>query len=210
LGGPVKVKTWVSTLFLGGTCVPNVILDEDFASDSDLFMACTILQKQIECINGKKENILVPSLAMKQIREQEQAGNFLRSRTNLHVYIHAIVEAHAQEHGAAVPVSTSSLESNDVKMDIPSSSDINGTNAKIPASAGEDMKNLKSVSLENTAPNSDNGMSLSNPCVVCSKQEKRLACIPCGHLVTCTSCGQSVRSCPICHRGIDAFIRVYL
>jgi hypothetical protein len=50
-------------------------LDEDFVSDSDLFMACTILQKQIECIDGRKENITVPSVAMKKNREKEQAGN---------------------------------------------------------------------------------------------------------------------------------------
>jgi hypothetical protein len=34
-----------------------------------------ILQKQIEHIDGKKENILVPSVAMNKLREREQAGN---------------------------------------------------------------------------------------------------------------------------------------
>jgi hypothetical protein len=51
-------------------------LDQDFVSDSDLFMACTILQKQIECIDGRKDRITVPSIAMKKIREKEEAGNF--------------------------------------------------------------------------------------------------------------------------------------
>ena len=41
----------------------------------DLLVACMILQKQIEHIDGKKENILVPSVAMNKIREREQAGN---------------------------------------------------------------------------------------------------------------------------------------
>lgn len=36
-------------------------------------MACLILQKQIEYIDGKKENIVIPSVRMKQIRAQEEA-----------------------------------------------------------------------------------------------------------------------------------------
>jgi hypothetical protein len=37
-------------------------------------MACIILQKQIECIDGKKENIIIPNVVIKNIREREQAG----------------------------------------------------------------------------------------------------------------------------------------
>jgi hypothetical protein len=51
------------------------MLDNDFADDCDLLMAAMILQKQIECINGKKENIIVPSVAINKIREKERAGN---------------------------------------------------------------------------------------------------------------------------------------
>ncbi|CAM4941620.1 unnamed protein product [Rotaria socialis] len=40
---------------------------DDFVSESDLYMACLILQRQIEHINGKKENIIIPSIAMKKI-----------------------------------------------------------------------------------------------------------------------------------------------
>jgi hypothetical protein len=50
----------------------------------------------------------------------------------------------------------------------------------------------------------------SNLCVLCLEEEKRLACIPCGHLATCVPCGHSLRSCPICRTGIDAFVRIYL
>jgi hypothetical protein len=39
-----------------------------------LFLACIVLQKQIERIDGKKENIIIPNVAIKQIREREQAG----------------------------------------------------------------------------------------------------------------------------------------
>lgn len=52
--------------------------------------------------------------------------------------------------------------------------------------------------------------SSSNLCVLCLEEEKRLACIPCGHLATCVPCGHSLRSCPICRTGIDAFVRIYM
>lgn len=53
-------------------------------------------------------------------------------------------------------------------------------------------------------------VALNNPCVLCWKEEKRLACIPCGHLVACSNCHKNLRTCPICRRGIEAFVRVYL
>ncbi|CAF4769857.1 unnamed protein product, partial [Rotaria sp. Silwood2] len=42
--------------------------ENDFATDCDLFIACIILQKQIDHINGREENIIVPSIKMKMIR----------------------------------------------------------------------------------------------------------------------------------------------
>ena len=50
----------------------------------------------------------------------------------------------------------------------------------------------------------------SNPCVLCLTEEKRLACIPCGHFATCVACGHSLRSCPLCRREIEAFVRIYI
>ncbi len=52
----------------------SITIDDDFIDFCDLFLACIILQKQIERIDGKKENIIVPSVALKKIRESEQAG----------------------------------------------------------------------------------------------------------------------------------------
>jgi hypothetical protein len=49
-------------------------LDDDFFSDSDLLIACMILQKQNEYIDGKETNIIIPNVAMNKIREREQAG----------------------------------------------------------------------------------------------------------------------------------------
>ena len=51
-----------------------VYLVDDFVSDTDLYIACLILQKQIEHINGNKDNIVIPSKKMQLIREREQAG----------------------------------------------------------------------------------------------------------------------------------------
>ncbi|CAF1059699.1 unnamed protein product [Adineta ricciae] len=45
---------------------------DDFASEIDVYVACLILQRQIDCINGNKENIVVPNVRMKSIREKEQ------------------------------------------------------------------------------------------------------------------------------------------
>jgi len=50
------------------------VLDDDFIDECDLFVACMVLQKQIERIDGKKENIIIPTVAMNKIREIEQAG----------------------------------------------------------------------------------------------------------------------------------------
>lgn len=37
-------------------------------------MACNILQKQLENINGQKENIIIPSVAMQRIRDRQRSG----------------------------------------------------------------------------------------------------------------------------------------
>jgi hypothetical protein len=53
-----------------------ICLEDDFTSDCDMFVACIILQKQIDHINGNKENIIVPSVKINMIREKEHAGMF--------------------------------------------------------------------------------------------------------------------------------------
>ncbi|CAF2117536.1 unnamed protein product [Rotaria magnacalcarata] len=119
----------------------------NFESECDLYMACLILQKQIEHIDGRKENIVIPNVKMKQIRDQIRVC-------------------------------------------------IRGQTAPVPHPA--------------QTTGDRNQSTLSNPCVLCLTEEKRLACIPCGHLATCVACGHSLRSCPICRREIKAFVRVYV
>jgi hypothetical protein len=50
------------------------ILDDDFVDDCDLLVAAIILQKQIEYIDGKKENIITPSVAINKLREKAEEG----------------------------------------------------------------------------------------------------------------------------------------
>lgn len=47
-------------------------------------------------------------------------------------------------------------------------------------------------------------------CLICLTEEKRLACMPCGHLCACVPCGYSLRSCPICRQKIESFMRINL
>ncbi|CAF4609549.1 unnamed protein product, partial [Rotaria sp. Silwood2] len=47
---------------------------DDFCTDADLLIACTILQKQIDHIQGNKENIIIPSIQMSLIHERKQSG----------------------------------------------------------------------------------------------------------------------------------------
>ncbi|CAF2073616.1 unnamed protein product [Rotaria magnacalcarata] len=40
-----------------------------------------------------------------------------------------------------------------------------------------------------------NQSTLRDPRVLCRAEEKRIACLPCGHMA---ACGHSLRKCPIC------------
>jgi hypothetical protein len=55
--------------------INDLTIDDDFIDFCDLLMACIILQKQIEHIDGKKDNIIIPSVALSKIRQKEQEGN---------------------------------------------------------------------------------------------------------------------------------------
>ena len=78
------------------------------------------------------------------------------------------------------------------------------------ATAEQQTKNLESPTINTILQSQTDASSPSNPCVLCLTEEKRLACIPCGHLATCVPCGHSLRSCPICRREIEAFVRIYV
>ncbi|KAL3847304.1 hypothetical protein ACJMK2_018221 [Sinanodonta woodiana] len=47
-------------------------------------------------------------------------------------------------------------------------------------------------------------------CKICMERNIELAFLPCGHLVCCAVCGQSLRFCPICRAKIHASVKTYL
>ncbi|CAF3083158.1 unnamed protein product [Rotaria socialis] len=170
---------------------------DDFYTDCDLMMACTILQKQISSINGNKEKIIVPSVKMRQIREKLQSE---------------IVSSQPSIPASSAVISINSSNTSDVDMTTVSQSSVTQANVKIPTNqvVGETKisqktstaNSVQSIQLDNT--------DSKNTCALCMTEEKSLACIPCGHLSTCVACGHSVRSCPICRQKIEAYVRVYI
>ncbi|CAF3833809.1 unnamed protein product [Rotaria sordida] len=175
------------------------IKQDDFVSDSDLHMACIILQKQIDYIDGKKENIIIPSIKMKKIQEdaeKERAQTLARQQN-----VSTLTQL----------ASTSSSNISDVEMTTPSQSaySIQFSSQQTITINKEETKLEKPTTSIISNENQTSDSSTTNPCVLCLTEEKRLACIPCGHLATCVPCGHSLRSCPICRREIEAFVRIY-
>lgn len=187
---------------------------DDFVSDCDLFIACTILQKQIEHIDGKKENITIPSVRMKQIREKNEASrqnptSDLCSTSNTHT-----TDVDMTTSQSSTTESSSSIESNS-KTSLPrppasSKTTTTTTTTQIINSNNSNSNGKTSDTKSISSANSAEDSSSTNMCVLCWSEEKRLACIPCGHLATCVPCGHSLRSCPICRREIEAFVRIYM
>lgn len=188
---------------------------DDFVSDCDLFISCTILQKQIEHIDGKKENIAIPSVRMKQIREKNEA-----SRQNPPSDSYPTSNTHSSDvdmttSQSSTTESSSSIESNS-KTSLPRPPASSKTTIKtipttqtINSNATNPNGNTNDTKSSPLTNNTDDSLS-TNMCVLCWSEEKRLACIPCGHLATCVPCGHSLRSCPICRREIEAFVRIYM
>jgi hypothetical protein len=117
---------------------------------------------------------------------------------------------HAREQVASTSSMTNSSNITDVEMSTSSDSVVVDGYPEGSVGRTEEKKDNKTVETKVlvTAPADDS--SSSNLCVLCFQDEKRLACIPCGHLATCVPCGHSLRSCPICRTAIDAFVRIYL
>ncbi|XP_041023414.1 BOI-related E3 ubiquitin-protein ligase 1 [Juglans microcarpa x Juglans regia] len=45
-------------------------------------------------------------------------------------------------------------------------------------------------------------------CRQCRAKESRVLLLPCRHLCLCTTCGSSLRNCPVCHSAINASVHV--
>ncbi|UJR15698.1 hypothetical protein I4U23_002632 [Adineta vaga] len=165
---------------------------DDYIDLCDLFMACLILQKQIDCIGGKKENIIVPNIAIKKLRERELA------------------EIAAREQVVDTSLQTNTSNTTDVDMTTSSTSSTGDENIEQSTTNIQSEKCSKTQNATGAGNKQADNATPSNPCVLCLEEERRLACMPCGHLATCVPCGHSLRSCPICRTAIDAFVRIYL
>ncbi|XP_064607663.1 baculoviral IAP repeat-containing protein 7-B-like [Liolophura sinensis] len=47
-------------------------------------------------------------------------------------------------------------------------------------------------------------------CKICLTEKCQLTFLPCGHLVTCLTCGPKLRKCPICRATIKGRVRIYM
>lgn len=52
-----------------------LFIGDDFRSELDLYIACLILQKQIEHINGDRTKIIVPREKLKQLQKSHETSN---------------------------------------------------------------------------------------------------------------------------------------
>ncbi|CAF1340798.1 unnamed protein product [Rotaria sordida] len=69
-------ETWTSQ---SSPAIDDLVkADDDFVSDCDLFIVCIILQKQIEHIGGNKNNIIIPSVKMKLIRDRQHSDSLVQ------------------------------------------------------------------------------------------------------------------------------------
>ncbi|CAF0905325.1 unnamed protein product [Adineta ricciae] len=156
--------------------------NNDFDSEIDLFIACTILQKQIQYIDGQKDKILVPSVALRKVDERGQTENLQTKQTTAELAVEKASNSISAEMTASFDKKSEFADRNSSKLD-----------------------EIKSDSTtKNVVPKK------SDPCVLCLTEEKCLAFMPCGHVATCVPCGHSLRSCPMCRTETKAFLRVYL
>jgi hypothetical protein len=112
-----------------------------------------------------------------------------------------------QSHLTDVKMTTSSQSLTNESITSRSSTD--STSKSTAANQGKTKFIKTATSTSNDQDQSNNSIP-SDSCVLCLMEEKRLACIPCGHLATCVPCRHSLRLCPICRREIEAFVRIYL
>lgn len=132
---------------------------------------------------------------MNNSRQKELEGNSYRICIEEIVHWNAFVAMQVPDQTTASTAATNS------SVNTATSTQTNAeqqTNNPQPSAADPLLENRT----ENIPP--------TNPCVLCLTEEKRLACIPCGHLATCVPCGHSLRSCPICRREIEAFVRIFI
>lgn len=116
---------------------------------------------------------------------------------------------HARGPAGTSAALTHSLINTEMETNTSSRQTANNLEAMALATDKQEAKNAPSSTIDSNLENQTDSSSPTNPCVLCLSEEKRLACIPCGHLATCVPCGHSLRLCPICRREIEAFVRIF-
>lgn len=47
-------------------------------------------------------------------------------------------------------------------------------------------------------------------CKICMDQDVNIVFLPCGHLVTCSTCAANIPDCPVCRQIIKGTVRTFL
>lgn len=53
-------------------------------------------------------------------------------------------------------------------------------------------------------------LTASRTCMICHNEKATSAMLPCGHLCTCTPCGDICEKCPVCNKNISGTLKTYL
>ncbi|CAF1341927.1 unnamed protein product [Adineta ricciae] len=146
------------------------IKHDDFIDECDLMMAYMILQKQIDCIAGKNENIIVPHIAMYE----------LRSKENIEI-----------QHRAPKSFGSMGLAKHD-----PSKSRESSTSPSDFLSASEQQHKVDNGNVEEDMISTNNCCVLcfeEEKCLACLPCGHLATCIPCGHsLRKCPICRNDI------------------
>lgn len=145
---------------------------DDFHSDVDLLLACTVLQLQIQYIDGKKENILVPRIAMNKLREKELA--------------------------ASKPAVVSLPNKTDIEMSASTGGETTKTDApvNIPEKKSDNVKNSALPNEDTSSPSNPCALCLTEEkCLAFVPCGHVAACVSCGHSVrTCPICRSEIKA----------------
>lgn len=76
------------------------------------------------------------------------------------------------------------------------------------AAAEEDDAESSCGSNHHREEEEEENEAVGNLCRECGAQESGVLLLPCRHLCLCTTCGSTVRNCPLCHSAINASVHV--
>ncbi|CAF1173065.1 unnamed protein product [Adineta steineri] len=143
---------------------------DDFTSDTDLLIACIVLQKQIIHIDGNKENIIIPSMKMKSVREKEQTQTPTSEQSNL---------------------SSSTISTEDLSTE----SQINTKDITTSTTSTNEIKKMNSEDSSSSSSNLCVLCLTEEKQIACIPCGHLATCVPCGHsLRTCPICRKEIKA----------------